>query len=144
MTVAKALPKDLIDSLLPPLRDGIERARQLTEQLLSLARTQAGSEGESIVNVPAMARELIAEYRPQAKVIRHCNWFFMAILLSGIAAGASQVAPVDKLSVVFAVVFLGEALTVRLAIGSVLIISGALKRFVTVIARVEQNCHCSN
>ncbi|MDD4963009.1 MAG: ATP-binding protein [Gallionella sp.] len=52
----------------PPLRDGIERARQLTEQLLSLARTQAGSEGESMVNVSAMARELIAEYLPQAEV----------------------------------------------------------------------------
>jgi transporter family protein len=66
------------------------------------------------------------------------------LVLSGIATGfswlfyyralqlapASQVAPVDKLSVVFAivlgVVFLGEALTVRLAIGSVLIISGVL------------------
>lgn len=66
------------------------------------------------------------------------------LVLSGIATGfswlfyyralqlapASQVAPVDKLSVVFAillgVIFLGEALTVRLAIGSVLIISGVL------------------
>lgn len=66
------------------------------------------------------------------------------LVLSGIATGfswllyyralqlapASQVAPVDKLSVAFAillgVVFLGEAMTVKLAIGSALIISGVL------------------
>lgn len=66
------------------------------------------------------------------------------LILSGIATGfswllyyralqlapASQVAPVDKLSVVFAillgVIFLGEVMTVKLAIGSVLIISGVL------------------
>jgi transporter family protein len=66
------------------------------------------------------------------------------LVLSGIATGfswlfyyralqlapASQVAPIDKLSVAFAivlgVVFLGEALTVKLAIGGVLIISGVL------------------
>ena len=54
----------------PPLRDGIERARQLTEQLLNLARTQAGSEGDSMVNVSAMARELIAEYLPLSNARR--------------------------------------------------------------------------
>lgn len=66
------------------------------------------------------------------------------LALSGIATGfswllyyralqlapASQVAPIDKLSVAFAmvlgVVFLGEALTVKLAIGGILIISGVL------------------
>ena len=66
------------------------------------------------------------------------------LALSGIATGlswllyyralqlapASQVAPIDKLSVAFAivlgVVFLGEALTAKLAIGGVLMISGAL------------------
>lgn len=66
------------------------------------------------------------------------------LVLSGIATGfswllyyralqlapASQVAPIDKLSVAFAivlgVVFLGEALTVKLAIGGILIISGVL------------------
>jgi two-component system, OmpR family, sensor kinase len=53
-----------------PLRKGIERARQLTEQLLNLARTQAGTSGETLVNVSAMARELIAEYLPLAEAKR--------------------------------------------------------------------------
>lgn len=66
------------------------------------------------------------------------------LVLSGVATGlswllyyralqlapASQVAPIDKLSVVFSivlgVVFLGEALTVKLAIGGILIVSGVL------------------
>jgi two-component system OmpR family sensor kinase len=50
-----------------PLQAGIERARQLTEQLLNLARTQAGTSGETVVNVSVMARELIAEYLPLAE-----------------------------------------------------------------------------
>jgi len=50
-----------------PLRDGIERARHLTEQLLTLARTQAGTDHDSTINVSAMARELIAEYLPLAE-----------------------------------------------------------------------------
>lgn len=54
----------------PPLRDGIERARQLTEQMLSLARTQAGTGSDSTVNVSIMARELIAEYLPLAEARR--------------------------------------------------------------------------
>lgn len=49
------------------LQTGIERARQLTEQLLSLARTQAGGSTESVVDVPALARELIAQYLPEAE-----------------------------------------------------------------------------
>ena len=49
-----------------PLRDGIERARHLTEQLLTLARTQAGTDKDSTINVSAMTRELIAEYLPLA------------------------------------------------------------------------------
>ncbi len=66
------------------------------------------------------------------------------LVLSGIATGlswllyyralqmapASQVAPLDKLSVAFAivlgVVFLGEALTLKLAVGGSLIVIGAL------------------
>lgn len=49
-----------------PLQAGIERARKLTEQLLSLARTQAGQMAASDVDVSAMARELIAEFLPAA------------------------------------------------------------------------------
>ena len=70
------------------------------------------------------------------------TWLFLA--LSGIATGlswlcyfralqlgqASQVAPVDKLSVVFvllfAALFLHETLTVRSGIGGLLIVAGAL------------------
>jgi transporter family protein len=66
------------------------------------------------------------------------------LLLSGVATGlswlfyyralqmapASLVAPIDKLSVAFAIVlaivFLGEPLTVRLAIGGGLVVAGAL------------------
>ena len=66
------------------------------------------------------------------------------LLLSGVATGlswifyfkalqigkVSQVAPVDKLSValtiVLSVIFLGEALTIKTAIGAVLIIAGTL------------------
>ncbi len=49
-----------------PLQAGIERARQLTEQLLNLARTQSGTSEATVVNISAMARELIAEYLPLA------------------------------------------------------------------------------
>jgi len=55
-----------------PLQNGIERARQLTEQLLNLARTQAGMNENSEVNISAMARELIAEYLPLAEA-RHID-----------------------------------------------------------------------
>jgi len=52
------------------LRAGIERARQLTEQLLDIARTQVGTGEETLVNVSIMARELIAEYLPLANAKR--------------------------------------------------------------------------
>jgi two-component system OmpR family sensor kinase len=61
---------DAMRERVAPLQNGIERARQLTEQLLSLARTQAGTEGDSAVNVSVMARELIAEYLPLAEAKR--------------------------------------------------------------------------
>lgn len=50
-----------------PLREGIERARRLTEQLLSLASTQAGSAARTRVDVSKMVRELIADYLPLAE-----------------------------------------------------------------------------
>jgi transporter family protein len=70
------------------------------------------------------------------------NWLFL--ILSGLATGlswifyfkalqlgkVSQVAPVDKLSVaiaiVLSVIFLGEVLTWKMALGATLIISGTL------------------
>lgn len=50
-----------------PLQAGIERARRLTEQLLSLAHVQSGPAESAAVNVPALVRELIAEFLPQAE-----------------------------------------------------------------------------
>lgn len=69
---------------------------------------------------------------------------FLFLALSGIATGfswlcyyralqlgpASKVAPVDKLSVAFviilAVIFLGEKLTLKTALGAILVVSGSL------------------
>lgn len=53
-----------------PLQEGIVRARLLTEQLLSLARTQSAENTVLEVNVSAMARELIANYLPLAETRR--------------------------------------------------------------------------
>lgn len=50
-----------------PLQAGVERARQLTEQLLSLARVQAGQDEVMEVDVPALARDLLADYQPSAE-----------------------------------------------------------------------------
>ena len=52
-----------------PLREGIERARQLTEQLLSLAKSQVANPGVSPVDASSLARELIAECLPQAEAL---------------------------------------------------------------------------
>jgi two-component system OmpR family sensor kinase len=65
-----------------PLQEGIARAHQLTEQLLSLARTQAGTSGATEVNVSAMARELIADYLAQAEA-------------GGIDLGLDEIAPLS-------------------------------------------------
>lgn len=58
---------DAIRERVVPLQAGILRTRQLTEQLLSLAKTQVGTNGNSEISVSAMARELIAEYLPLAE-----------------------------------------------------------------------------
>ena len=50
-----------------PLRDGIERARKLTEQLLNLARIQARTLEIVPVDISALSRVLIAEYLPIAE-----------------------------------------------------------------------------
>jgi two-component system OmpR family sensor kinase len=78
LTHAESL--DAMRERVTPLQNGIERARQLTEQLLSLARTQAGTEEDSVVNVSVMARELIAEYLPLAEA-------------KGIDLGLDEIAP---------------------------------------------------
>lgn len=58
---------DAVHERVVPLQDGIGRARHLTEQLLSLARTQACVAEESMIDVSEMARELIAERLPLAE-----------------------------------------------------------------------------
>lgn len=58
---------DVVRERVIPLQNGIERARHLTEQLLSLARTQASAAEASVVDVSVLARELIAEYLPLAE-----------------------------------------------------------------------------
>ncbi len=87
----------------------------------------------------------IVGYRDEWRLPEHLGLRPITFLvLSGLATGgswllyyralqlapASLVAPIDKLSVVFAivlaVVFLGEALTVKVAVGGVLIVAGAL------------------
>lgn len=50
-----------------PLWLGIERAKHLTEQLLSLARAQAGDTRQGEVNLSVLVRELMAEYLPLAE-----------------------------------------------------------------------------
>jgi two-component system OmpR family sensor kinase len=50
-----------------PLKAGIERARRLSEQLLNLARTQAGKEEMQRVDLSAMARESMEEFIPAAE-----------------------------------------------------------------------------
>ena len=49
------------------LTAAIERARHLTEQLLDLARQQAGSAGAQAVDVSVLGRDLIAECLPLAE-----------------------------------------------------------------------------
>ncbi|ACF12232.1 integral membrane sensor signal transduction histidine kinase [Chlorobaculum parvum NCIB 8327] len=58
---------DEMRARLAPLQSGIERARQLTAQLLNLARVQAQPTEGVPVDLPALARELIAEYLPLAE-----------------------------------------------------------------------------
>ena len=58
---------EAVHERLVPLQTGIERARKLTEQLLTLARTQDGNSGVIEINVSQLAREMIAEYLPLAE-----------------------------------------------------------------------------
>lgn len=76
---------DAVRERVIPLQDGIERAQKLTEQLLSLARTQAAAAGEAVANLSLMARELIAEYLPLAEA-------------KNIDLGLEEIAPVSVLT----------------------------------------------
>jgi two-component system OmpR family sensor kinase len=50
-----------------PLKAGIERARHLTEQLLDLAKTEAGGGEGGEIDVSLLARDLIAQCLPEAE-----------------------------------------------------------------------------
>jgi transporter family protein len=96
----------------------------------------------TVVLVFAWALAFIKGVVPSLQQFTRHTWLFL--VLSGMATGLSwlfyfraiqvgklsQVAPVDKLSValtiIFAVLFLGEALTIRNAIGGALIVAGVL------------------
>jgi two-component system OmpR family sensor kinase len=67
--IEQAKTLEVMRERIKPLREGIERARQLTEQLLSLAKSQAAIPSVSPVDVSRLARELIAEYLPQAEAL---------------------------------------------------------------------------
>jgi two-component system OmpR family sensor kinase len=66
--LSRAQTPESMRERLPPLLAGIERARKLTEQLLSLARLQSRAPPtRAVVDVAALARELIAEHLPLAE-----------------------------------------------------------------------------
>jgi two-component system, OmpR family, sensor kinase len=62
---AKSLQE--VQQRLPPLQQGIERARRLSEQLLGLARVQGDATENESIDVSALARELLAEFYPLAE-----------------------------------------------------------------------------
>ena len=94
-----------------------------------------------ILVVTAAILTLRSEWRPEAPISRY-TWTFL--VLSGVATGfswlcyyralqlgpVSKVAPIDKLSVVFAIalgaIFLAEKLTWSVALGAALIVAGSV------------------
>ncbi|NEX21485.1 two-component sensor histidine kinase [Thiorhodococcus mannitoliphagus] len=65
--LSQAQTLEAVQERLQPLQAGIERARKLTEQLLSLARLQSGTQAAQDVDLAVLARELIAESWPLAE-----------------------------------------------------------------------------
>jgi transporter family protein len=108
---------------------------EINSNLATLIRTVV------VVVITACLVTARGEWEPIPRLSRYSA---IMLVLSGIATGlswlcyyralqmapASQVAPIDKLSVaiviVFAVVFLGEPLSWRIAVGGTLIVVGAL------------------
>ena len=64
LSAADSLPS--LQQRITSLQAGIERTRQLGEQLLTLAHTQAARNEQGEIDVGTLARELIAEYLPLA------------------------------------------------------------------------------
>lgn len=95
-----------------------------------------------IILVLAWSIVFVKSGTPALSGLTKQNWTFL--ILSGLATGASwifyfralqtgkvsQVAPIDKasvaLTILFAVIFLGETLTIKTAIGALLIVAGSL------------------
>ena len=65
--LAQADTREQMQERLKPLQAGIERARNLTGQLLDLARVQASESTRSEVDASALGLELIAEFHPIAE-----------------------------------------------------------------------------
>lgn len=63
----KATTLEAIRDRVVPLKEGIERGRRLTEQLLSHTRSQVGTANRQPVKLTRLLRELIAEYIPLAE-----------------------------------------------------------------------------
>jgi two-component system OmpR family sensor kinase len=61
---------DAVRERLAPLKTGLERAQRLTEQLLSLAKTQSHANEPTEIDVSSTVRALIAEYLPLAHAKR--------------------------------------------------------------------------
>ncbi len=77
----EATTLEVMRERIEPLQAGIERAHELTEQLLTLARFQAVAELTTDVDVAELARELIADYLPLAEA-------------KGIDLGLDEITPV--------------------------------------------------
>ncbi|QQS54379.1 MAG: two-component sensor histidine kinase [Candidatus Competibacteraceae bacterium] len=97
---------DAVRERVVPLREGIERARHLSEQLLSLARTQVSVAEVSVVDVSVMARELMAERLPLAEaksidlgleettpLFIHGSWEALRLIVSNALENALKYTP---------------------------------------------------
>lgn len=78
----KADSLDAVRQRVEPLQEGIERARRLTEQLLNLARAQSGEAAAVMVDLRALARDLVAEYLPAAELRQIDLGFAQAVPLA--------------------------------------------------------------
>jgi two-component system OmpR family sensor kinase len=65
--VRRATTLDEARTRLEPLEQGIARAQRLSEQLLDLARIEAGGVERDAVDLGELARELLAEFHPRAQ-----------------------------------------------------------------------------
>ena len=79
----------------------------------------------------AEAGYFVSSKCPLSSFVRDSNWIFVALLLPGASTGTGiGVAPVDKLSVAFAMVlafiFLGETFSSKVGPGGALVVMGPI------------------